>query len=165
MEFNEAHSHARQMGKFFKAFAFLEEVLEAAAGAEQATRNAQIEKTKLDGDISKLSQRRAGVEIKMQQAESALKQFEIGFAERRDKLREELNDELNVLLADNEIKRETAVVKLQVRLDEAKTKHAASCDVLQAEIETLTKRRDAADEDAERAEKAVSELRAKVDSL
>ncbi len=161
MEFNEAHSHARQMGKFFKAFALLEEVLVAAANAEQATRNAIGVKVEVDKELAALSAALGEVKVRRLQAEEELQNFEAGAQAKRV----ELTQGLRGLLGEIEMKREAALKDLQTQLTVAETEFDESKAALKAEIRALVLARDAAKAVKEAAEKDVLALQTRVGQL
>lgn len=88
MDFNEAHSHARQMGNRARAFDKIEEVLAVAATAEQAAREADAKRVILEGEIAELSTKKGELKVEaealaeaLQEAHAKVKEFQAGLAE------------------------------------------------------------------------------------
>lgn len=154
MDFNEALSHARQMGNRARAFSKIEEVLCTAAQAEQATLEAEAKRMKLDEEISRLSGEKGRLQIEVDELAVILQDTQ------------EKNEVLRASLANEHNKQ---IHELEASLEEAVKLHDEKVEVLEADLEkkiaAATEELGALDVDKKAVQGELSELQEKVNSL
>lgn len=140
MEFNEAFTHAKGMNRFFHAFAWLEEVLKVAAGAERAVAEASTRKAVLEKEITALSTSGGRLRIEVEELEESLITFKAhaaSFEEGKRELLKEFLNETEATRARAVAKAQASVSVVEVEAQEAKRRVRAEIAELRAEYEEV----------------------------